>query len=155
MQDVEQLEARHADLKILSDTRTQADTHAVFGGDYPGGALYALTSWVKEHPTESEKLAEAVVHTLQWIQHHTAEEIMAKMPPSFTSADPVLYLAALKNAIPTYSKTGLMDPKGAQAVLTVFSEFVPEIKNANIDVKTTYNDEFVTKALAKFGMPSQ
>jgi len=152
---VTQLEARHADLKILSDTRTQADTRAVFGGDYPGGALYALTTWVKAHPTESEKLAEAVVHTLQWIQHHTPEEIMAKMPPSFTSADPVLYLAALKNAIPTYSKTGLMDPKGAQAVLTVFSEFVPEVKNANIDVKTTYNDEYVTKALAKFGMPSQ
>jgi sulfonate transport system substrate-binding protein len=77
------------------------------------------------------------------------------MPKEFTSADPVMYLAALKNTIPTFSKTGLMDPKGAQAVLEVFSEFVPEIKNAHIDIKSTYTDEFVKKALTKFGMASQ
>jgi NitT/TauT family transport system substrate-binding protein len=152
---VTQMQARHADLRILSDTRTEADTRKVFGGDYPGGALYALTSWVKAHPSESEKLAEAVVHSLQWIHSHTPEEIMAKMPKEFTSADPVMYLAALKNTIPTFSKTGLMDPKGAQAVLEVFSEFVPEIKNAHIDIKSTYTDEFVKKALTKFGMASQ
>jgi NitT/TauT family transport system substrate-binding protein len=152
---VTQLQARHADLKVLSDTRTAGDTRAVFGGDYPGGSLYALTSWVKAHPGESEKLAEAVVHTLQWIHGHSAEEVMAKMPKEFTSSDPAMYLAALKNTIPTFSKTGIMDPKGAEAVLTVFSEFVPEIKNAHIDVRTTYNDDYVKKALAKFGMAAQ
>jgi NitT/TauT family transport system substrate-binding protein len=151
---VTQMQARHNDLVILSDTRTEAETRKVFGGDYPGGSLYALTTWVKAHPMESEKLVEAVVHTLQWIHSHTAEEIMAKMPKEFYSADPDMYLAALKNNIPTYSKTGLMDPKGAQAVLDVFSEFVPEIKNAKIDVKSTYTDEYVKKALTKFGMAS-
>ena len=34
------LQGSHPDLKILSDTRTQKDTLAVFGGEYPGGALY-------------------------------------------------------------------------------------------------------------------
>ena len=152
---VTQMQARHKDLKILSDTRTAADTRKVFGGDYPGGSLYAMTSWIKAHPDEAGKLAEAVVHSLQWIHSHTAEEIMAKMPKEFSSADPVMYLAALKNTIPTFSKTGLMDPKGAEAVLTVFSEFVPEIKNAHIDVKTTYTDEYVKKALVKFKMAAQ
>jgi NitT/TauT family transport system substrate-binding protein len=152
---VTQLQARHADLKVLSDTRTPADTRAVFGGDYPGGSLYALTSWVKAHEGDAEKLAEAVVHTLQWIHGHSAEEIMAKMPKEFTSADPALYLAALKNSIPTYSRTGLMDPKGAEAVLAVFSEFVPEIRDAHIDVRETYNDAYVRKALTKFGMAAQ
>ncbi len=152
---VTQMQARHKDLVILSDTRTEAETRKVFGGDYPGGSLYALTSWIKAHQSESEKLAEAVVHTLQWIHSHKPEEIMAKMPKEFYSADPDMYLAALKNNIPTYSKTGLMDPKGAEAVLTVFSEFVPEIKNAHIDIKSTYTDEYVKKALTKFGMASQ
>ena len=32
------LQGKYKDLKILSDTRTQKDTQAVFGGDYPGGA---------------------------------------------------------------------------------------------------------------------
>jgi len=35
------LQANHPDLRLLSDTRTQKDTLDVFGGEYPGGALYA------------------------------------------------------------------------------------------------------------------
>ena len=34
------LQGKFKDLKILSDTRTQKDTLDVFGGEYPGGALY-------------------------------------------------------------------------------------------------------------------
>jgi NitT/TauT family transport system substrate-binding protein len=149
---VTELQARHPDLRILSDTRTAEDTRKVFGGDYPGGSLYALTSWIKAHQTESEKLAEAIVHTLQWIHGHSAEEIMAKMPKELTGADPKMYLAALKNTIPTYSRTGLMDPKGAEAVVEVFSAFVPEIAQAHVDPKSTYTDAFVQKADAKFGI---
>ncbi|HEX3498660.1 MAG TPA: ABC transporter substrate-binding protein [Stellaceae bacterium] len=149
---VTQMIARHPGLPILSDTRTVKDTVAVFGGEYPAGSLYALTSWVTAHQDESAKLAEAIVHTLQWIHSHSAEEIMAKMPKEFTASDPKVYLTSLQNMIPTFSSTGIMDPKGADAVLAVFSEFVPEIKNANIDVKKTYTDEFVKKAGTKFGI---
>src|ERR1700734_1327733 len=39
------LKAKHPSLKILSDVRTQDDTLAVFGGEYPGGALYARADW--------------------------------------------------------------------------------------------------------------
>src|SRR3978361_167141 len=35
------LQGSHPDLKILTDTRTQKDTLAVFSGEYPGGALYS------------------------------------------------------------------------------------------------------------------
>jgi NitT/TauT family transport system substrate-binding protein len=149
---VTQMTSRHAGLPILSDTRTVKDTIAVFGGEYPAGSFYVLTSWLKAHQSEATKLAEAMVHTLQWIHTHSAEEVMAKMPKEFTSSDPKLYLTALKNMIPTFSSTGLMDPKGAEAVLAVFSESVPEIKNAKIDVKKTYTNEFAQKADAKFGI---
>jgi NitT/TauT family transport system substrate-binding protein len=149
---VTQMIARHAGLPILSDTRTVKDTIAVFGGEYPAGSFYVLTSWLKAHQDEATKLSEAMVHTLQWIHTHSAEEVMAKMPKEFTSSDPKLYLTALKNMIPTYSTTGLMDPKGAEAVLAVFSESVPEIKNAKIDVTKTYTNEFAKKADAKFGI---
>lgn len=149
---VTQMTARHPDLRILSDTRTVNDTIAVFGGEYPAGSFYVLTSWLKTHQAEAEKLAEAMVRTLQWIHTHSAEEVMAKMPKEFTASDPKLYLTALKNMIPTFSTTGLMDPKGAEAVLAVFSESVPEIKNAKIDVTKTYTNEFAKKADAKFGI---
>src|SRR5690349_5609998 len=40
------LQGAHPDLKILADTRTQKDTLALFGGEYPGGALYTTTAWI-------------------------------------------------------------------------------------------------------------
>ena len=50
------LQGSHPDLKILSDTRTQKDTLDVFGGEYPGGALYATSAWVGSHQKEAQAL---------------------------------------------------------------------------------------------------
>lgn len=146
------LQGRHKDMRILSDTRSVADTVAVFGGEYPGGSLYAPTEWVEKHPQETQALVDAVVSTLKWIHSHGAEEIMAKMPPELIGPDRELYLAALKNTIPIYSKTGKMDPKGAEAVLAVFSQSVPEVAAAHIDLSKTYTNAFAEKADAKLGV---
>ena len=76
-------------------------------------------------------MTNAIVTTLKWIHSHTPEEIMAKMPEELVGADKALYLAALKNTLPMYSQTGKMDPKGAQAVLDVFSQSSPDVAKAN------------------------
>jgi NitT/TauT family transport system substrate-binding protein len=71
---------------------------------------------------------------------------MAKMPPELIGADKSLYLAALKNTLPMYSTTGKMDPKGAEAVLAVFSQSSPDVAKANIDLSKTYTNRFVDQA---------
>jgi NitT/TauT family transport system substrate-binding protein len=146
------LQGKNKDLKILSDTRTQKDTLDVFGGEYPGGALYTKADWVAKHEKEVQALTNAMVATLKWIHSHSAEEIMDKMPPELVGADKALYLAALKNTIPMYSTTGLMDPKGAQAVLSVFSQSSPDVAKANIDLSKTYTNRFVEQANTRTGM---
>jgi NitT/TauT family transport system substrate-binding protein len=143
---ITQMQGRNKDLTILSDTRTQKDTLDVFGGEYPGGALYTKSAWIAAHPKETQALTNAIVATLKWIHSHSAEEIMAKMPENLVGPDKALYLAALKSTIPMYSTTGRMDPKGAQAVLDVFSQSSPEVKNAKIDLSKTYTNKFVEAA---------
>ena len=143
------LQGKNKGLRILSDTRTQKDTLDVFGGEYPGGALYTKADWIASHPKEAQALTSAVLATLKWIHSHTPEEIMAKMPAELVGADKTLYLAALKNTIPMFSQTGKMDPKGAQAVLNVFSQSVPEVAAAKIDLSKTYTNKFVDQATAK------
>lgn len=140
------LQGKFKDLKIISDTRTTHDTLALFGGEYPGGALYTRVEWIETHPKETQALANALVATLNWIHSHTPEEVMAKMPGHLVGPNKDLYLAALKNTIPMYSKTGKMDPKGAEAVLAVFSQSVPAIAKANIDLSKTYTNKFVEQA---------
>jgi NitT/TauT family transport system substrate-binding protein len=140
------MQGKHKDIKILSDTRTAKDTLDVFGGEYPGGALYTRAEWIAKNEATVQKMTNAIVATLKWIHSHTPEEIMGKMPDELIGPDKALYLAALKNTIPMYSTTGLMDPKGAQAVLAVFSQSVPEIAKANIDLSKTYTNRFVEAA---------
>jgi NitT/TauT family transport system substrate-binding protein len=140
------LQGSHPDLRILSDTRTQKDTLEIFGGEYPGGALYSTTAWINSHEKDVLALTTAILNTLDWIHSHSPEDIMAKMPPEMVGKNKELYLAALKNTIPMYSKTGKMDPRGADAVLAVFSEGSPEVAKANIDVSKTFTNRFVEQA---------
>jgi NitT/TauT family transport system substrate-binding protein len=77
---------------------------------------------------------------------------MAKMPEDLVGPDKALYLAALKNTIPMYSTTGRMDPKGAEAVLSVFSQSSPDVAKAKIDLSKTYTNKFVEQSAQKLGM---
>src|SRR3984893_3551724 len=61
------LQGSYPDSKILADTRTQKDTLALFGGEYPGGALYTTTAWIKSHEKDVQALATAMLNTLAWI----------------------------------------------------------------------------------------
>ena len=144
------LAGKYSDLRILSDTRTQKDTLEVFGGEYPGGALYTKAEWIAAHQKEAQAMTNAILATLKWIHSHSAEEITAKMPPEFTK-DKALYIAALKNTMPMYSRNGMMDPKGAQAVLDVFAQSSPAIAKEHIDLSKTYTNKFVEQA-NKMGM---
>ena len=140
------LQNKFKDLKLLADTRSQKDTLDVFGGEYPGGSLYTRADWIAKNEATVQKLTNAILNTLKWVHSHSPEEIMAKMPEELVGPDKALYLAALKNTLPMYSTTGKMDPKGAQAVLAVFSQSVPEIAKANIDLSKTYTNRFVDAA---------
>lgn len=146
------LQGHDKNLKILSDTRSQKDTLAVFGGEYPGGALYTKADWIAAHPKEVQGMTNAIVSTLKWIHSHTPEEIADKMPPNLVGKDKALYVAALKNTLGMYSESGRMDPKGASAVLAVFSQSSPDVAKANIDLSKTYTNTFVDTANKKMGM---
>jgi NitT/TauT family transport system substrate-binding protein len=145
------LQGQDKQLKILSDTRSQKDTLAVFGGEYPGGALYTKAEWIATHEKEVQAMTNAIISTLKWIHSHTAEEIADKMPANLVGKDRAQYVAALKNTLPMYSETGRMDPKGADAVLAVFSQSSPDVAKANIDLSKTYTNKYV-EAAGKMGM---
>ena len=122
----------------------EAGGEATSGGEseYAG----AIASTDAAHGKEVQALTNAILNTLTWIHRHSAEEIMAKMPEGMVGKDKDLYLAALKNTIPMYSLDGKMDPKGAEAVLAVFSEASPEVAKANIDVTKTWTNKYVDQA---------
>ncbi|MDK8871278.1 ABC transporter substrate-binding protein [Paracoccus sp. SSJ] len=146
---ITQLQSRHADLPILVDTRKAADTHALFGADYPGAALYTRTEWLDQHPEQAQALAAAIVETLEYIHNTPAEEIAAKMPPNLVGADKQVYIESLNNSMEMLSETGLVDAKGAEAVQTMLSFNLPEVAGATIDLGKTYTNAYVEKVSAQ------
>jgi NitT/TauT family transport system substrate-binding protein len=140
------LQNKYSDLKILADTRSAKDTLAVFGGEYPGGALYTKADWIASHEKEVQGMTNAIINTLKWIHSHTPEQIADKMPEQYVGKDKALYVAALKNTLPMYSLNGKMDPKGAEAVLAVFKQSSEAHRKGNIDLSKTYTNKYVEAA---------
>jgi len=50
------------------------------GGTYPSSCLYLRTQWVNGHRATVQKLVNAYVKTLKWINTHSAAQIADQMP---------------------------------------------------------------------------
>jgi NitT/TauT family transport system substrate-binding protein len=146
------LREKYRDLRLLADTRDERGAQAVFGAVYPGGALHAPLRWVAEHPLTAQALADAVVGALSWMERHDAGQILAAASEDGGGVDGGLYRAALENTLPIYSRSGVIDIASARAVLAVLNQTVPQFATAQIDLATTYTDEFAARADAKLGV---
>jgi NitT/TauT family transport system substrate-binding protein len=133
--------------KIMLDMRTEEGAKAALGGLYPASSLYMDCAWVAAHPETVQKLANAFVKTLRWIDAHKPAEIAAKMPPEYAAGNPDLYVKAVTDSIGMFNGDGLMKEEGAKNVLDVLSQFSPNVKGKkdSVDLSKTYTTSFVAK----------
>ncbi|MEU7638090.1 MULTISPECIES: ABC transporter substrate-binding protein [unclassified Streptomyces] len=131
--------------KVLVDMRTPEGSKEALGGLYPSSSLYMNTDWVNSHKDTVQKLANAFVKTLKWMSTHTPEQIAAKMPADYAQGGKELYVQAIKDTLPMFTKDGVMPADGPATVERVLKAFNPTLKNATIDLKKTYTTEFVKK----------
>ncbi|MFI9720112.1 ABC transporter substrate-binding protein [Streptomyces sp. NPDC052396] len=133
--------------KVILDMRTPEGSKAALGGLYPSSSLYMNTSWVEGHRDAVQKLANALVKGLKWISQHKAEQIAAKMPPDYAKGGGKdLYVQAVANSLPMFTKDGVMPEGGPQTVHEVLKSFNPALKGAKVNLEKTYTTEFVKKA---------
>jgi NitT/TauT family transport system substrate-binding protein len=132
---------------ILLDMRTAAGAAQALGGEYPATSLYMMTSYVQKNPQTVQKLVDAYVKTLKWIQTHTAAQITDQMPADYYSGvGKDAYIQALNNEKGIYNPTGIMPPNGPPTNLKVLSTFNPDVKGKTIDLSKTYTNQFVQAA---------
>ncbi|WP_084265923.1 ABC transporter substrate-binding protein [Actinomadura macra] len=134
--------------KVMVEMRTEAGTRKALGGLYPSSSLYMDCSYVGSHTETVQKLANAFVKTLGWIDQHTPAEIAAKMPADYAGGDPKLYEKAVGDSISMFNGDGVMPPEGAKNVLEVLAQFSPNVqgKKDTVDLSKTYTTRFVTQA---------
>jgi NitT/TauT family transport system substrate-binding protein len=133
--------------KIIVDMRSVSGTQAVLGGPYPGTALSFETSWVQQNQSTVQKMVDALVESLKYIQTHSAAQIAAVVPASYYgAAGKTAWEEALANEIGMFSPTGLMPADGPQSVDRVLSAFDPTVEGKTVDLSLTYTDSFVQNA---------
>jgi NitT/TauT family transport system substrate-binding protein len=129
--------------RVLVDMRTMEGTKAALGGTYPAASLYMSTDWVEKNRPVAQKLANAFVKTLRFINTHTGAQIADKMPKDFYVGDREGYIKALNDGKAMFTADGVMPAGGPETVLAVLSGFSKNVKGKTVDLSKTYTSEFV------------
>lgn len=134
--------------KVLIEMRTEEGTRAALGGLYPGASLYLPCDFVNAHKQTIQKMVNAFVKTLKFIDTHSAAEIAAKMPADFAGSDPKLYEQSINDSKGMFTADGVMPADGPQTVLDVLkpSNEAVKAKADQIDLSKTFTTEFVKAA---------
>lgn len=131
---------------VLVDMRTVEGAKAALGGTYPAASLYMATDYVESHKDTAQKLANAFVKTLKYINTHTGAEIADQMPADYYVGDKEGYVKALDAGKGMFTPDGVMPEDGPATVLAVLSGFSKNVKGKTIDLSKTYTTEFVKAA---------
>jgi len=132
--------------KVLVDLRTPQSTQTALGGSYPFICLFMNNTYVNSHKDVVQKLVNAYVKTLKWMQTHTAAEIADKMPADYYAGNKALYVTALQNQMAIFSPDGSMPSGAPQSVLNVEQQSNLISQGQQIDLSLTYTNEFTSKA---------
>jgi NitT/TauT family transport system substrate-binding protein len=83
------------------------------------------------------------VRTARWLQEHTAEEVYAIIPDQYRTPDKQADLETISKLSTMYSSDGMMTEAGAAVVHEMLSASIGKVKDAKVDLRETYTNEFV------------
>ncbi|HEY8069537.1 MAG TPA: ABC transporter substrate-binding protein [Burkholderiales bacterium] len=138
-------------VKVIAETRTPEGTERLFGGPMPAASLYAPIEFIRKNPNTVQALTNATVRALIWMQQASPQQILDTVPEEYTLGNKAMYLFAYNNVKTAFSRDGMFSEAGAKTTLKTLASFNPAIKPAEIKLAETYTNEFVKKALAKYG----
>ncbi|MCC0002645.1 MAG: ABC transporter substrate-binding protein [Methylobacteriaceae bacterium] len=134
------------DIKVIADTRTEAGTRALFGGENPAAVIYSKKAFIDANPNTMQAIVNAEYKALQWLKTASADDVANLVPENYLLGDRKLYMAAFQSTRAAYSQNGLIDPAGMKSALDMLAEFTPDLKSAKIDLPATFDDRFAKKA---------
>ncbi len=117
------------------------------GGAYPAAGVLARADWVASHQATVQKVVDALVATMHWINTHSAADIANAMPAAFvsngltTKAD---YIAALAQDKGQFLPDGMMPASGPTTVLAI--DKLAGNVTGPVNLASTYTNQYATAA---------
>ncbi len=89
----------------LYDLTTREGTINALGAPFPSESILMAPQFIKEHPETTQRLVNAFVRALRFINSHSADEIIATLPAAyFDGKDRATESKIIRNTLPTYAK---------------------------------------------------
>ncbi|HZP54646.1 ABC transporter substrate-binding protein [Actinocrinis sp.] len=129
------------------DLATTAGATQALGGAWPAAGVLARTDWVNSNKATVQKVVDALVDTMHWINTHSAADIADKLPQSYvqnslvTKAD---YIAALTQDKGQFLPDGIMPAGGPKTVLAM--EELIGSATSSVNLGTTFTNDFAVAA---------
>jgi NitT/TauT family transport system substrate-binding protein len=146
-------------VSTLYDLNSGPATARVLGAPFPAQCLLMAPKYIAGHRDTVQRLVNAFVRTMRFMNAHTAEEIIAQLPPNyFTPKERADAVRLLRTTLSTFARGDYSIPPAA-AKLTVeimqSSHFDDseegrwrrEAENPDIASETLYTNEFVQTAM--------
>jgi NitT/TauT family transport system substrate-binding protein len=134
------------------DLTTTAGVKKWLGGFAPTAGVLAQTDWVNSHKDTVQKVVDAIVATMHWINTHSAADIANALPPSFVNNALVtksVYISTLATDKTQFLPDGMMPASGPTVIMAI-SKLAGVITGA-VNLSTTYTNTFAANANKTLG----
>lgn len=145
----------------LLDFTTRESTGRALGAPFVAQSLLMAPRFVAENPAAVQRLVDAFVRTMRFINTHTPDEILARLPPAhFAGKDRAAEFRLLRDTLRTYAQRDYAIPRaGAQLVADMIrgarfddseeGAWRRDAENPAFEVAALYENKFVRAAMAR------
>lgn len=106
-------------VSTLFDLTTREGTVQALGTAFPAQSLLVAPQFIKDHPETVQRLVNAYVRAMRWLNAHTSDEIIAQLPADFFAGkDRAAQVKQLKTTLPSYAKGSYAFPADAIHLVT-------------------------------------
>jgi NitT/TauT family transport system substrate-binding protein len=140
------LESKHLAYSALDLATTKGATDAL-GGAWPAAAVLAQADWVNSHQDAVQKVVDALVATMHWINTHSANDIANALPSQFVSNSTITkdqYINGLTTDKGQFLPDGIMPAGGPKTIFNM--EKVLGVDVSKVKVGDTFTNNYAQKA---------
>jgi phosphate transport system substrate-binding protein len=146
-------------VSTLYDLNSGPATAKVLGAPFPAQCLLLAPKYIEEHPDITQRLVNAFVRTMRFMNAHTADEIIARLPADyFTAEKRTEAVTLLRRTLSTYARDDYSIPPAAAKLAVEIMQssrfddseegrWRRDAVNPSVDPAQLYTNEFVTRAM--------
>ncbi|HEY5320480.1 MAG TPA: ABC transporter substrate-binding protein [Galbitalea sp.] len=129
------------------DLATATGATKALGGDWPAAGLLANASWVKSNGDTAQKVVDALVATMHWINSHSAADIASRLPAEYVQNATITkaqYVAGLTSDKGQFLPDGIMPAGGPKVIQAMEKAIGTDV--SKVSIAGTFTNKYAVAA---------